>query len=75
MAAVQKCAMMEKTNARKARSGCGKDVAGLVARGFAVVRFHFPHMQRPTRESRHTAPDRTPVLLGTWDALLTDVRV
>jgi predicted alpha/beta-hydrolase family hydrolase len=43
---------------------------GLDARGLAVVRFHFPYMERLVRESRRSAPDRPPVLLATWRALL-----
>lgn len=44
--------------------------AGLEKRGSGVVRFHFPYMERNAREGRHGAPDRPPVLLATWQAIL-----
>jgi predicted alpha/beta-hydrolase family hydrolase len=46
---------------------------GLAGRECAVVRFHFPYMERNARESRHGAPDRPPVLLATWKAILDEV--
>lgn len=45
----------------------------LVAHGLAVVRFHFPYMQRRVDEGSRRPPDRAPVLLDTWRALLARV--
>jgi predicted alpha/beta-hydrolase family hydrolase len=45
---------------------------GLVDRGAAVVRFHFPYMERLARESKRSAPDRPPVLLATWRAMIAE---
>lgn len=36
--------------------------AGLCARGFAVLRFRYPYMERMTREGGRRPPDRAPVL-------------
>lgn len=47
---------------------------GLADRGAAVARFHFPYMERLARESKRGAPDRAPVLLATWRAMLAEVR-
>jgi predicted alpha/beta-hydrolase family hydrolase len=44
--------------------------SGLVDRGFAVVRFHFPFMERIVREERRRPPDRAPVLLAAWRAMV-----
>jgi predicted alpha/beta-hydrolase family hydrolase len=43
---------------------------GLAARDACAVRFHFPYMERNVRESRRGAPDRPPVLLATWHAVI-----
>lgn len=47
---------------------------GLAARELTAVRFHFPYMERNVRESRRGAPDRPPVLLATWQAMIATVR-
>lgn len=44
--------------------------AGLVRRGMTVARFNFPYMDRRAREDRQFPPDRAPVLLATWRAML-----
>ncbi len=43
---------------------------GLVDRGFCVARFHFPYMERRVRGGTRSPPDRAPVLLDTWRAML-----
>ncbi|MCB9897167.1 MAG: hypothetical protein H6825_04095 [Planctomycetes bacterium] len=43
---------------------------GLVERGLDVARFHFPYMQRRVDEGKARPPDRAPVLLDTWRAML-----
>jgi predicted alpha/beta-hydrolase family hydrolase len=43
---------------------------GLVARGLAALRFHFPYMERNVRDGRRGAPDRPPVLVATWQAVI-----
>ncbi len=48
--------------------------AGLVKRGLTVARFHFPYMERRVREERKLPPDRAPVLLDTWRAMLDKTR-
>jgi uncharacterized protein len=45
---------------------------GLADRGATVVRFHFPYMERLARESKRGAPDRPPVLLATWRAMIAE---
>jgi predicted alpha/beta-hydrolase family hydrolase len=47
---------------------------GLLDRGAAVARFHFPYMERIVREGRRRLPDRLPVLLETWRAVLREAR-
>ncbi len=42
---------------------------GLAAHGFRVVRFEFPYM-RARREGRRPPPDREPMLLDQWRAVL-----
>lgn len=42
----------------------------LAARGWRVVRFEFPYMARRRREPRRPPPDRQPVLLATWQAVI-----
>jgi predicted alpha/beta-hydrolase family hydrolase len=46
---------------------------GLAARGFRVVRFEFPYMAA-RREGRRPPPDREPVLLDHWRAVLGMLR-
>lgn len=42
----------------------------LAARGWRVVRFEFPYMARRRQEGRRPPPDRQPVLLATWQAVI-----
>ena len=44
--------------------------SALLAHGLSVVRFHFPYMQTRVDEGGRRPPDRVPVLLETWRALL-----
>jgi len=44
--------------------------AGLVGRGLCVVRFEFPYMQRRHEDGKRRGPDRPPVLLDTWRAVV-----
>lgn len=44
--------------------------AGLAARGWRVARFEFPYMARRRREAKRPPPDRQPVLLATWQAVI-----
>ena len=46
--------------------------AGLATRGLRVVRFEFPYMQA-RREGRRPPPDREPVLLDHWRAVLAEL--
>jgi predicted alpha/beta-hydrolase family hydrolase len=46
--------------------------AGLVERGCSVVRFHFPYMQERVDAGRSRPPDRAPVLLDAWRAMLDE---
>jgi predicted alpha/beta-hydrolase family hydrolase len=47
---------------------------GLVERGLSAARFHFPYMEKRIREGKkRAAPDRQPVLLATWRAMLEEV--
>ncbi len=47
--------------------------AGLAARELAVVRFHFPYMERRVRQNRSGgAPDRPPLLLATWRRMASE---
>ncbi|MEO3428688.1 alpha/beta family hydrolase [Pelagibius sp. CAU 1746] len=43
---------------------------GLAARGWRVARFEFPYMARRRREDKRPPPDRQPVLLATWQAVI-----
>lgn len=51
---------------------CASD---LLAHGLSVVRFHFPYMQTRIDEGSRRPPDRAPVLLETWRALLDRIGV
>src|SRR3546814_12725247 len=42
----------------------------LAARGWRVVRFEFPYMARRRSEATRPPPDRQPVLLETWQAVI-----
>lgn len=42
----------------------------LADRGWRVARFEFPYMARRRREDRRPPPDRQPVLLATWRAVI-----
>ena len=44
--------------------------AALAARGLRVVRFEFPYMQRRREDGKRRGPDRPPVLLATWRAVI-----
>ncbi len=46
----------------------------LAARGHGVVRFEFPYMARRRTEGGKRPPDRAPVLLDTWRAVIAEVR-
>ena len=43
---------------------------GLAARGWRVARFEFPYMARRRSEAKRPPPDRQPVLLETWQAVI-----
>ena len=45
----------------------------LGAAGLRVVRFDFPYMQRIKAEGRRRPPDRTPVLLDAWRAVIDEL--
>lgn len=45
-------------------------VGHLVARGIGVVRFEFPYMAKRRADGRRRAPDRLPMLLGTWRSVI-----
>lgn len=47
--------------------------AGLAAHGIEVVRFEFPYMAG-RREGKRRPPDREPILLATWRAIITNRR-
>jgi hypothetical protein len=42
----------------------------LAARGWRVVRFEFPYMARRRQEPKRPPPDRQPVLLAIWQAVI-----
>ncbi|RIL07842.1 MAG: alpha/beta hydrolase [Proteobacteria bacterium] len=44
--------------------------AGLAARGIRVARFEFPYMARRRDTGKRSAPDREPVLLDAWRAVV-----
>lgn len=43
---------------------------GLGARGWRVARFEFPYMARRREDSKRRPPDRAPVLLDCWQAVI-----
>jgi predicted alpha/beta-hydrolase family hydrolase len=43
---------------------------GLAGRGWRVARFEFPYMARRRQEPRRPPPDRQPVLLASWQAVI-----
>ncbi len=45
--------------------------AGLAATGLRVARFEFPYMNRRRIDGTRRPPDRAPVLLETWRAVIT----
>ncbi|MEQ8354850.1 MAG: alpha/beta hydrolase [Kiloniellaceae bacterium] len=47
--------------------------AGLAAKGWRVVRFEFPYMARRRRQPKRPPPDRQPVLLQTWQAVIAEL--
>jgi hypothetical protein len=46
---------------------------GLGAAGFRVARFEFSYMQRRRAEGTRRPPDRAPVLLETWNAVIAEL--
>lgn len=47
--------------------------AGLAERGLRVVRFEFPYMARRRAEGTKRPPDRAPVLLDCWRAVIAEL--
>jgi hypothetical protein len=43
---------------------------GLADRGFGIVRFEFPYMSEIRRSGRRRPPDREPILVQSWHAIL-----
>jgi len=46
---------------------------GLAARGYRVARFEFPYMAARRTEGKKKPPDRQPVLLDTWRAVIAEI--
>ena len=46
---------------------------GLAARGLRVARFEFPYMAKRRLEGTKRPPDRAPVLLDTWRAVISEL--
>ena len=46
---------------------------GLAARGFRVARFEFPYMAARRETGRRKPPDRQPILLDTWRAVIDEI--
>ncbi len=46
---------------------------GLAARGYRVARFEFPYMAERRTSGRRRPPDRAPVLIGTWKAVIAEL--
>jgi hypothetical protein len=47
---------------------------GLAARGLRVARFEFPYMQRIRETGKKRPPDRAPILLETWQAVISQLK-
>lgn len=45
---------------------------GLAVHGFGVVRFEFPYMSEIRRSGRRRPPDREPILVQSWHAILNE---
>ena len=48
--------------------------SGLAERGLRVARFEFPYMQRSRQTGKRRPPDRAPVLIETWQAVIKKLR-
>lgn len=48
-------------------------VAALAQRGLRVVRFEFPYMRKRREDGVRRGPDRAPVLLDTWRAVMREL--
>ncbi len=46
---------------------------GLGARGLGVARFEFPYMAARRRDGKKRPPDRAPVLLESWRAVIAEL--
>ena len=46
---------------------------GIAAGGFRVARFEFPYMAGRRTDGRKRPPDRAPVLLDTWRAVIAEL--
>ncbi|HVC92366.1 MAG TPA: alpha/beta fold hydrolase [Pirellulales bacterium] len=46
---------------------------GLANRGFRVARFEFPYMAQRRKSGKQRPPDREPVLLDTWRAVIEEL--
>ena len=46
---------------------------GLAAKGFRVARFEFPYMAARRTDGKRKPPDRQPVLLDTWRAVIAEI--
>jgi len=46
---------------------------GLAAKGFRVARFEFPYMAARHESGKRKPPDRQPVLLDTWRAVIAEI--
>ncbi|MSO72008.1 MAG: alpha/beta hydrolase [Rhodospirillaceae bacterium] len=46
---------------------------GLAAQGYRIVRFEFPYMATRRETGKRRPPDRQPVLLETWRAVISDI--
>jgi len=46
---------------------------GLAAKGFRVARFEFPYMAARRASGKRRPPDRQPVLLDTWRAVIAEI--
>jgi uncharacterized protein len=47
---------------------------GLAAKGFSIARFEFPYMAARRDSGKRKPPDRQPVLLDTWRAVIKEIR-